>query len=77
MDDEEYFEHMKEMFQCKGWSILQEELRDNAHSINNLQDVTDTDDLFFKKGKLAAIGLLINFPESIRLAEESQLEGIE
>ena len=74
LTNEDYFGHMKLMFQSDGWTILMRELRDNAISINNLQDVKDERDLDFKRGQLAAIGQLLNFEETILRAEREETE---
>lgn len=68
--DEEYFAELKLMFQTKGWAYLVHDLMENVSVINNLQDVIDDKDLYLKQGKLAAIGLIVNFPEAIKRAEE-------
>ena len=70
LTDEDYFGHMKLMFKSAGWEILMRELRDNAFSINNVQDIKDERDLDFRRGQLASIGQLLNFEETIRRAEE-------
>jgi competence protein ComGF len=69
-DNEEYFAAMKQMFQSDGWQYFIDDLRENVHLINDLQMVTDEKDLFHKKGKLDTIGLILNFPETIKRAEE-------
>lgn len=75
LTDEDYFGELKLMFATPGWTILTEELRDNATSINNLQDVKDERDLDYKRGQLAAIGILLNFEDTILRAEkDSQAE---
>lgn len=70
INDEDYFAEMKTLFQTKGWDYFITDLMDNVEIMNNLQDVTDEKDLFIKQGKLAAIGLIVNFPDTIRRAEE-------
>jgi len=74
LTDEDYFGHMKMMFQTPGWKILMRELYDNAVIINNLQDVKDERDLDYKRGQLAAMGQLINFEDTIGRAEKEQAE---
>lgn len=72
ISDEEYFAELKLMFQTKGWALLVQDLMENVSLLNNVQDVTDEKDLYVRQGKLATIGLLCNFPETIRRAEEEQ-----
>jgi len=73
-EDELYFAALKEMFKTEGWSYFTKELLDNATLIGDLQQVSDEKDLFYKKGKLDTIGLILNFPETIRRAEEEEAE---
>jgi|AOAMet_66_BLW_10_1038536.scaffolds.fasta_scaffold12402_3 hypothetical protein len=77
MDDEEYFAEMKTMFKTRGWELLTQELADNIHLLEDIQDIKDEKDLYTKQGKLAAIALIINFPSTIQRAEEENSEGSE
>ena len=74
-EDEKYYAAMKEMFNSEGWTYFTEELRENAHVISDLQNVSDEKDLFHKRGKLDTIGLILNFPDTIKRAEEEQDES--
>ncbi len=66
---EEYYAELKLMFQSNGWDLLCEELLNNVQVINNLQSVQDQRDLDYKRGQLAAIGVILNFPDTIQRAE--------
>ena len=66
---EEYYAELKMMFQSAGWDLLCEELLNNVQVINNLQSVQDQRDLDYKRGQLAAIGVILNFPDTIQRAE--------
>lgn len=72
LTDEEYFGHMKQMFRTEGWEILMEELRDQVKLINDVQLTTDEADLHFRKGQLAAIGVMMNFEATIQRADEDE-----
>ena len=74
-ENEKYFAAMKEMFNSEGWKYFTEELRENAHVISDLQNVSDEKDLFHKRGKLDTIGLILNFPDTLKRAEEEQDES--
>ena len=76
-EDEKYYAAMKEMFKSEGWKYFTEELRENAHVISDLQNVSDEKDLFHKRGKLDTIGLILNFPDTLRRAEEDHDESPE
>jgi hypothetical protein len=70
LTDEVYFAELKLMFLTPGWEIFLAELRDNSIEINNLQDVKSEQELYFKKGQLATIGLILNHESVIERAEE-------
>lgn len=74
LTDEEYFGHLKLMFQTPGWEVLMEELRDNVTTIDDVQLVKDQRDLDYKRGQLAAIGILLNFEDTILRAEQEDSE---
>ena len=69
-EDEKYFAAMKEMFNSEGWQYFIKDLQENVYVISDLQAVSSENDLFHKRGKLDAMGLIINFPETLRRAEE-------
>jgi hypothetical protein len=70
--DEVYFGELKIMFATDGWKILMWELADNARDINDIQDIKDQDELYFKRGQLATIAKLLNFEDIIERAEKDQ-----
>jgi hypothetical protein len=70
MTDEVYFSEMKMMFNTVGWSVLMQELMDQAELINDVQEITTADKLWFAKGQLNAIAKLLNFEEMLKRAEE-------
>ena len=73
IDDEEYFAQLKLMFNTQGWEIFQSEPMENADLIGDLQNVSNEKDLYYKQGQLAAIGIMMNFQDTIKRAEE---EGV-
>lgn len=69
MTDEEYFGNLKLMFSTEGWLALLEELNTNFNVIDNIQAVSDENDLHFRKGQLAVLAYMINLEETIKRAE--------
>jgi hypothetical protein len=69
MTNEDYYGHMKIMFQQEGWSCLQEDLQDNYRVINDITATSDENDLHFRKGQMAVLAYMINLEETIRMAE--------
>ena len=72
MTDEVYFSEMKMMFNTVGWSILMQELTDQAELINDVQDIPTADKLWFAKGQLNAIAKLLSFEGMLKRAEEEE-----
>lgn len=70
LTDEEYFAEMKLMFHTNGWKILMLELADQAALINDVQDLTSGRELYRAKGKLEAIGKILNHEELLARFEK-------
>ena len=69
VSDEEYFGELKMMFNTRGWEIFTNELMDNVALIGDIQNCSDEKDLYYKQGQLASIGVILNFPDTIKRAE--------
>ena len=74
-DDEEYFGNLKLMFQSPGWKLLMIDLQNNAAAINSVENTTDVNDLFFRKGQLVVIANLLNLEDVIQRAEADASES--
>jgi hypothetical protein len=74
-DDEEYFGNLKLMFQSEGWKLLIRDLQDNAAYINSVENTSDVNDLFFRKGQLAVLANLLNLEDVIQRAEADANES--
>ena len=72
IEDEDYYAYLKEMFNTQGWQIMLAEMEANVALIDNLQNVSNEKDLYFKQGQLASIGVLMNFQSTLKRAEEEQ-----
>ena len=57
-----------------GWRTLMDELEDQA-DLCNLDACNNVEDLFFNKGRLAVIRMLLNYEDYVtRLGEEEEYE---
>ena len=74
LTDEDYFAHMKEMFNTKGWSILLLELEDQTAFIGDIRDISNNDNLHFRKGQINTIDKMLCFQETLLRAEEEALD---
>ena len=67
-------EQARELFMLPGWRTLMEELEDQA-DLCNLDACNNVEDLFFNKGRLAVIRMLLNYEDYVtRLGEEEEYE---
>lgn len=62
MDKElqEYYEETFSTTGSKGWKFLIEDMENLMDNINDITNVSSTDELFFRKGQLDILNLLIN-----------------
>lgn len=75
VSDEDFFGEMKLLFASKGWEYLCEELLDNVAQLEDLQTIGTFEELQFRKGQLATIGVLLNYPEAINRAEQQDTQN--
>ena len=73
---ETYFDNYNELFNHRGFKQLLEELDQNARQLADIQTVKDTEDLFYKKGQVAAFATVINLQATIETAR-AQVEAEE
>lgn len=59
-DLQEYYEEQFSTMSSKGWLELMEDFKQLRESINNLSLTTDTQDLFFRKGQIDILDLILN-----------------
>lgn len=56
---QKYYDDSFTMMATQGWADLMEDLNKLKDSLNNLSQVTDTQDLFFRKGQLDILDLIL------------------
>jgi hypothetical protein len=70
-------EQARELFMLPGWRTLMDELEDQA-DLCNLDACNNVEDLFFNKGRLAVIRMLLNYEDYVtRLGEEDPDYGLQ
>ena len=67
---EEYFNNYNELFNHVGFKQLLEELANNAKQLADLQTVKDQEELFYRKGQVAALASVINLEATITAARD-------
>ena len=67
---ETYFDNYNELFNHEGFKQLVQELSSNATQLADIQTVKDQDDLYYRKGQVAAFATVINLQCTIEAARE-------
>ena len=67
---EEYFTNYNELFNHSGFKQLVEELANNARQLADLQTVKNEEELFYRKGQVAALATVINLEATITAARD-------
>ncbi len=67
---EAYFDNYNQLFNHEGFKQLIEELSNNAKQLADIQSVKDLEELFYRKGQVAAFATVINLKNTITLARE-------
>jgi hypothetical protein len=74
---EKYYEAYFDLFNTKGWKQFLADLNDNAINLNDVSSIKDANELFYRKGKLEALTLILNFKAYIENAyKEVQDESL-
>jgi hypothetical protein len=73
---EAYFNNYNQLFNHDGFKQLVEELQQNAKQLTDIQTVKDSEELFYRKGQVAALATVINL-ESTVTAMREQVEAEE
>jgi hypothetical protein len=72
---QKYYEEAFNMMSTQGWADLLEDLNKLKDSLNNLSLVTDTQDLFFRKGQIDILDLILKRKDTCeQVYEELQNE---
>ena len=75
---EVYFNNYNQLFNSEGFKQLVSELSNNATQLADIQTVKDEQDLFYRKGQVAAFATVINLEATITAArEQAEAEELE
>ena len=67
---EAYFDNYNQLINHEGFKQLIEELSNNAKQLADIQSVKDLEELFYRKGQVAAFATVINLENTITLARD-------
>lgn len=75
---ETYFNNYNELFSHAGFKQLLDELSSNIKHLSDVQSVKDLEELFFRKGQIAAFNAIVSLEGTIEAArEQAETEGEE
>jgi|TARA_R100001198_G_C5041147_1_gene101833 hypothetical protein len=67
---ETYFSNYNELFNHEGFKQLLQELSTNAQQLADIQTVKNKEDLFFRKGQVAAFATILNLQATTEAARD-------
>ena len=67
---ETYFNNYNEFFNHAGFKQLLDEVSNNIKQLSNVTTIKDEEELFFRKGQIAAFNAIINLDGTIEAARE-------
>lgn len=60
MTNEQFWDDLRELVNSKPWQTLCDELETNAKALNDISSMKSEEELFHRKGQLAAYNYLLN-----------------
>jgi hypothetical protein len=67
---ETYFDNFNQLFNNEGFKQLLEEISETSKQLSDVQTVKDVEELFFRKGQLAAFATVVNLQATIEATRE-------
>jgi hypothetical protein len=67
---ETYFNNFNQLFNNEGFKQLLEEISVTTQQLSDVQTVKDVEELFFRKGQLAAFATILNLEATIQATRE-------
>jgi len=67
---ETYFSNYNELFNHEGFKQLLQEISTNAQQLADIQTVKNEEDLFFRKGQVAAFATILNLQATTEAARD-------
>jgi hypothetical protein len=67
---EAYFSNYNELFNHEGFKQLLQEISTNAQQLADIQTVKNEEDLFFRKGQVAAFATVLNLQATTEAARD-------
>ena len=74
---EEYFDRYNELFNHRGYEQLLEEISNNISNLSEVGTFKDAEELFFRKGQIAAFRSILGFEDSVGIARSQAEEDVQ
>ena len=71
---ETYYNNYNELFNHEGFKQLLKDVSNNVERLSDIQTVKDLEELFFRKGQIAAFSSIINLEGTIEAARDQAEE---
>jgi|TARA_R110000787_G_scaffold180229_3_gene292348 hypothetical protein len=68
MNDREFLEKRLDLFEGDAWSMFVEELNTMANSLDSIMTIEDEKGLYFNKGQVGILNMVINLEETTKAA---------
>ena len=69
--DNDFFNDRLRLFEQEGWNDLVGELETLSMNLNNVQSIQNENDLYFVKGQLSILQMIINLEDTTKQVENS------
>jgi len=71
-DDNQFFKDRLNLFESDGWPDLLGELETLAINLNDVRSIENEKDLYFAKGQLSVIQMILNLEDSTKEVMDNQ-----
>lgn len=72
----EYYESLLETFATPGWKLFEEDLQKGMENLNNLQNISDSETFWQRKGEVAILQRMLAYREAI-IATYEEMQNAE
>lgn len=72
----EYYESLLGMFATSGWKHFEEDLKRSVENLNSLQNISDSETFWHRKGEVSILTTLLGYKEAITAAYE-EMQNVE
>lgn len=69
---DDWREIMLELIETRGWKLLIEEWTEVVQELNQVEEIGDSNQLFFVKGQLQEINSMLDLPNAVKKKVESK-----